>query len=203
MTVTQTGSMTPTPDGRAFSEQLHRIREVHIEVESILQSLAALQEASPCVRCTNVCCKEAFCRESLDSDFLRFLLGPRVEGYNVDAGWYVPGSGCRLGYGRPLVCYEYFCEKFDTQDWTRLRQLSRAFKTLYAHAFAGQHMLVVKDIGRITTHRLDIIHARLETLKERANAELRRSLSEKLGGHATRSPVDPPGFPDPGSVQPE
>jgi hypothetical protein len=203
MTVTLTGSRTPTPDGRAFSEQLYRIREAHIEVESILQSLAALQEDNPCARCTNVCCQEEICRESLDSDFLRFLLGPRVEGYNVGAGWYVPGSGCRLGHGRPLVCYEYFCTKFDTQDWTPLRHLSRAFKTLYAHACAGQHMLVVKDISRMTAHRLNIIHGRLENLRERANAELRRSLSEKLGGHATRSPVDPPGFPDPDRVQPE
>jgi hypothetical protein len=179
--MTATSSRTPIPDGREFSEQLHRIRDVHLEVESILQSLAALQEDQPCASCTNVCCKEVFCRESMDSDFLRFLLGSRVEGYNVDAGWYAPGSGCRLSHGRPLVCYEYFCDKFEAQNWTRTRQLSHALKTLYANAFAGQHMLVVKDISRITAHKLDIIHDRLENVREMANAALRRSLSEKLG----------------------
>jgi len=181
MTKTQAGLSTSTTAGRAFSEQLYRIRDVHIEVESILQSLAALRDENPCASCTNVCCKEVFCRESIDSDFLRFLLGPLVDGYSVNAGWYVPGSGCRLSYGRPLVCYEYFCEKFETQDWTQPKQLSRALKTVYAHAFAGQHILVVKDISRITAHKLNIIHGRLEKLRGMANEALRRSLSEKLG----------------------
>lgn len=192
MTRTRTSSRTPAPDGRTFSEQLYRIRDIHIEVESILQSLAALQDDNPCAGCASVCCKEVMCRESLDSDFLRFLLGPLVEGYSVDAGWYVPGSGCRLSYGRPLVCYEFFCARFEAQDWAQPRQLSRALKTLYANVFAGQHMLAVEDIGRITASKLNIIHARLENLREMANAALRRSLCEKLGMLATGSSADPP-----------
>lgn len=180
MTKPQASSSTPTPAGRVFSEQLYRIREVHIEVESILQSLAALQDDVPCASCASVCCKEAMCRESVDSDFLRFLLGPVAEGYSVDAGWYVPGSGCRLSYGRPLVCYEFFCEKFESQDWTQPRQLSRVLRKVYANAFAGQPMLVVEDISRITAHRLDIMYGRLENLREMANAALQRSLSERL-----------------------
>jgi len=183
MTRTRKNVNPPTIADRAFSEQLYRIRDIHIEVESILQSLAALQDDTPCASCTSVCCKEVMCRESLDSDFLRFLLGPRVEGYSVDAGWYVPGSGCRLSYGRPLVCYEFFCEKFEAQDWSQTKQLSRALKKVYANAFAGQHMLVVEDISRITANKLNIIHARLENLREMANAALRRSLGEKLGMH--------------------
>ncbi|MBI3432433.1 MAG: hypothetical protein HY018_09515 [Hydrogenophilales bacterium] len=187
------GTLIGAADTKAFSEQLYRIREIHIEVEAILQSLAALQDDVPCARCTSVCCREVMCRESVDSDFLRFVLGPRVEDYEVNDGWHVPGSGCRLGYGRPLVCYEFFCERFDAQDAAQLRQLSRAFKTLYADVFAGRHMLAVADIRRITANKLDRIHNRLETLRERANAALRRSLGEKLGLQATSRPVDPPG----------
>lgn len=175
--------------GRTFSEQLHRIRDLHIEVESILQSLAALQDDPPCASCRSVCCKEVMCRESIDSDFLRFVLGPLVEAYHVDAGWYEPGSGCRLSYGRPLVCYEYFCDAFQAQDGSQLKQLSRALKTLYASARGGQHILAVEDIGRVTANKLNIIHGRLENLREVANAALRRALSERLGmpsnGHAS------------------
>jgi hypothetical protein len=184
---------------RVFSEQLHRIRDLHIDVESILQSLAALQEDNPCAGCTSVCCKEAFCRESMDSDFLRFVLGPRVDGYSVNAGWYVPGSGCRLSYGRPLVCYEYFCEKYETQDVNSIRQLSRALKTVYANALAGQHILVVDDVSRISANTLRIIHDRLEALRDRANAALRQSLNERLGVKSTSGPVDDPGVLVPGS----
>ncbi len=42
-------------------------------------------------------------------------------------------------------------------------------------------MLVVEDIGRITASKLDRMHARLESLREAANAALRRSLGRKLG----------------------
>jgi hypothetical protein len=180
MPKTPAGSSAPTAARRAFSEQLYRIREIHIEVESILQSLVALQDDTPCARCASVCCREVMCRESMDSDFLRFLLGPRAGDYSADAGWYVPGSGCRLSHGRPLVCYEYFCERFGTQDSAEARQLSRAFKRVYANAHAGQHMLVVEDIGRITARKLNLIHARLVELKGMANAALRRSLGKKL-----------------------
>lgn len=165
---------------RVFSERLHQIRGVHIEVESILQSLATLHDENPCSSCSKVCCKEVLCRESIDSDFLRFVLGPRLDDYSVNDGWHVPGSGCRLGYGRPLVCYEYFCEQFDTQDVSSTMQLSRAFKMVYAQAFAGQHILVVEDISRISANRLRIIHGRLEALRDQANVALRHALNERL-----------------------
>ncbi|MGE5318745.1 MAG: hypothetical protein ACM3KD_01060 [Hyphomicrobiaceae bacterium] len=138
-------------------------------------------DENPCATCADVCCMEAFCRESITSDFLRFLLGPQVGGYDSAAGWYVAGSGCRLGHGRPLVCYEYFCEKFKTPQADSLRQLSRALKTVYAKALAGQHILVVEDIGRIGAARLRAIHDRLEALRALADAALRHALGERLG----------------------
>ncbi|HEX5676010.1 MAG TPA: hypothetical protein VFX83_11540, partial [Azonexus sp.] len=69
---------------------------------------------------------------------------------------------------------------FESQNWAEPRQLSRALKTVYANALAGQHMLVVDDISRIGENRLNIIRGRLENLREQANAALRRSLDEKL-----------------------
>lgn len=181
MTKRQENRRPPPLAGRAFSELLYRIRDVHIEVESILQSLAALQDEPPCARCTNVCCKETLCRESIESDFLRFVLDSRVEDYSASDGWYVPGSGCRLGYGRPLVCYEYFCEQFDAQAVSSVRQLSRALKTVYSHAYAGQHILAIEDISRISANKLGIMLGRLEKLRELANVELRRALGARLG----------------------
>jgi len=191
--MSKTHESPPAMAGKAFDELLQRIRDLHIDVESILQSLAALLDENPCANCTSVCCKETFCRESMDSDFLRFVLGHRAEAYSVDAGWYVPGSGCRLSHGRPLVCYEYFCEKFETQDARSIGQLSRALKTLYANAFAGQHILVVEDVSRIGANRLRIILGKLEALRDRANDALRQSLSVRLGVNSSRGPCDYPG----------
>lgn len=191
--MTQTPESPSTMTGRALDDWLHRIRALHIEVEAILQSLAASLDDNPCARCTRVCCREVFCRESVESDFLRFVLGPRVEAYDENAGWFMPGAGCRLSSGRPLVCYEYFCEKFDAQDVGTIRLLSRALKTLYANALAGRHILVVDDIGRIGAHRLRILHDRLEGLRDRANAALRQSLDARLRGISAGGAVDDPG----------
>ncbi len=162
--------------GREFSKQLHRIRDVHIELEYILQSLAELQNNNPCSMCTNVCCKEEICRESVDSDFLRFILGPLVNSYSSNQGWHIADAGCRLNYGRPLVCYEYYCGDFDIQNWTQLKQLAQAFKMVYSNAFAGQHILAVEDIARISKNKLRNIHAKLLTLRGVAEQELQRSL---------------------------
>jgi hypothetical protein len=190
MTKLQASESPPTMAGRVFSEQLHRIRDVHIDVESILQSLAALQNQNPCASCPHVCCKEVLCRESIDSDFLRFVLGSRVGDYSVSDGWLLPGSGCRLSYGRPLVCYEYYCEQFDTQEVSSVRQLSRVFKTVYANAFAGQHILVVDDISRISANKLRIILGRLEALRDLANEALRHALGTQMSRPSSHGPAE-------------
>lgn len=190
--MTETRESPPTMRGRALDAWLHRIRGLHIEVEAILQSLAASLDDNPCARCTRVCCREVFCRESVESDFLKFVLGPRVEAYDENAGWFMPGAGCRLSYGRPLLCYEYFCEKFDSPDAGTIRQLSRALKTLYANALGGQHILVVDDIGRIGARKLRTLHDRLEGLRDRATAALRQSLDARLCGKSAGGAVGDP-----------
>ena len=187
---------------RIFSEQLYRIREVHIEVETLLQSLAALQGKNPCASCANVCCKEPLCRESIDSDFLRFVLGTRIRDYSATDGWYVPGSGCRLEYGRPLVCYEYFCARFDEQEVDTLKQLSRALKTTYRNVYAGRHMLVVDDITRISATRLRILLDRLENLRTLAQTALRHAHKQQSGTHADGHPVRMHGTSVPGWKRP-
>jgi hypothetical protein len=192
MIKTQKDGTTPDRAGRVFSAQLHRIRDAHIEAEAILQSLAALQTDNPCARCANVCCKEALCRESIDSDFLRFVLDAKVDDYSASDGWYVPGSGCRLSYGRPLVCYEFFCEQFDTQEISSRRQLSRAFKQVYARAYADQHILTVDDISRISEHKLGIILGRLQSLTGMANEALRHALGKRYAVQAISGQGDRP-----------
>lgn len=196
MTDSQARPDAPPPADRALSEALWRIRDLHVELESILQSLAALRQASPCAGCASVCCREVFCRESVESDFLRFVLGPRADGYSARSGWHDPASGCRLSHGRPLVCYEFLCGEFDGPEWTALRQLSRAFKRVYVQVRAGRNLLVVDDIGRVGAGRLAVVQHRLEKLREQANAALRGALDDTFGPHAGRDGPPQPGVPE-------
>ena len=149
---------------------LAAIRDRHIEIEALLQALGRQQAAPICATCTAICCREAMCRESLDSDFLRHILGRRQEDYDAQQGWLEPGRGCRLTYGRPLVCYEFFCERFDAAGVSGLHRLARRFKTLYARVQGGRHMLEIDDIQRIPPARLARVLADLEQLAGEAAA---------------------------------
>ncbi len=180
--------MTKTPDslsihpivGNDVSEYLYQIRDAHIEIEYLLQSLSEHFEDNPCKTCTDVCCNEKICRESVDSEFLRFILGPQLNNYGANLGWFEPNSGCQLKYGRPMVCYEYFCDKFQTQGHKRLQTLSRELKSVYSKAFAGQHILEVQDIKKISVNKLKIILGRLQKLSDAANEALRQQVRTLL-----------------------
>jgi len=116
--------------GRALDDWLHRIRALHIEVEAILQSLAASLDDNPCARCTRVCCREVFCRESVESDFLRFVLGPRVEAYDENAGWFMPGAGCRLSSAGPWCAMNTFARSSMRRMWARSATVPRTQNAL-------------------------------------------------------------------------
>ena len=160
--------------GEALSEYLDQIRDAHIEIETLLQSLLGNFEDIPCKTCRDVCCNETICRESVDSDFLRFISGPQLNHYCGNLGWFEPGLGCQLKHGRPIVCYEYFCEKFQNQEHKQLQMLSRELKHVYAKAFAGQHVLEVNDIQTISVNKLKAILGRLQKLRDDADEALRQ-----------------------------
>ncbi len=96
---------------KEYHNYLHTLRVVHIAIEKILQQIISKQTAESCSKCDKVCCNVEICKESIDSAFLRFILGPEITKYRDDTGWYMSGMGCRLEFGRLLICYEYLCSR--------------------------------------------------------------------------------------------
>ncbi|GHC08702.1 hypothetical protein [Cerasicoccus arenae] len=147
---------------------LEKIRALHIEIERQLQHIGQVNAQPHCAVCTSVCCKESFCRESVDSAFLRFILGQRADEYDDATGWFTPGQGCQLDHGRPLVCYEYFCNKFSTAELSQSHaSIARELRAIYANAHQGQHMLIIDDLSVITQPRLQRIADALQALRDR------------------------------------
>ena len=142
---------------------LLEIRNIHIKIEHYLQQLAQRNSSAHCSVCTNICCNEEICSESINSDFLKFILNDKASEYNKSHGWFNHSSGCTLKFGRPLVCYEYFCSKFesDTESNT-LQNISKEFSDLYAKVYRNQHILEIDNISSIPDNKLIKLLSKLE-----------------------------------------
>ena len=155
------------------SSLLARIRDKHILIENLLQQIGNRVSQTGCASCTKVCCEEGICRETVDSDFLRYILGDKIKEYDNQAGWFKQGKGCSLTYGRPLVCYEYFCSKFNgTNGVVDLQHLAKLFRQCYSKELGNRHILAVDDIQKIAVNKLARILGNLEQLDTLANEAL-------------------------------
>ncbi|MFT4579727.1 MAG: hypothetical protein ACI8PD_000690 [Nitrospinales bacterium] len=153
-----------------LSNILEEIKSIHIGIEKILQYISSQSSSATCSMCVNVCCKEDICRESIDSDFLRFILGRKATDYHKDNGWFDKKTGCQITFGRPLVCYEYFCSqlKSDVRVF-KLQQLSKEFVNVYSRVFRERHILEVDNINLIPMHKLTKTLQKLKDFKVKAN----------------------------------
>jgi hypothetical protein len=149
------------------------IRDKHILIESALQQIGYRVSQAECSSCAKVCCEEAICRETTGSDFLRYLSGVKISEYDRVAGWYKKDRGCSLTYGRPLVCYEFFCSGFgNTHGPVELQHLAGQFRQCYARVLGNRHILAVDDIRKISLHKLAKVLVNLERLEIAANEAL-------------------------------
>jgi hypothetical protein len=153
---------------------LHALKDVHVAIEGILQQITSVQTGESCSKCDNACCHVDICRESIESDFLRFILGPEVTKYRDDTGWHMPETGCRLKFGRPLICYEYLCSKVKNKRIDEPVQISRKIISIYSNVFERKHILEIEDVSKIKPHKLKQIIDELKTLKEEASEALKR-----------------------------
>jgi len=163
---------------------LVKIRDKHILIENLLQQIGNRFSQSGCASCAKVCCEEGICRETVNSDFLRYILGEKIKDYDNQTGWFKQGKGCSLSYGRPFVCYEYFCSKFDgTNGVVDLQQLARLFRQCYSKELGNRHILTVDDIQQIAVNKLAKILGNLEQLVALTNERLRGSESQTASQH--------------------
>ena len=87
--------------------------EAYIELERQVARLMARMFGDLCGICTVCCCRADICEEALQSAFLSHLLRRQgLDETQIDDrfGW-LETNGCRLEYGRPPICYAYYCDQ--------------------------------------------------------------------------------------------
>jgi len=128
-----------------------------------------------CNKCISRCCREEICKESIESSFLSVLIEKQRIPYDTKNGW-ISLSGCRLGFGRPKVCYEFFCEdilKSDLLIPAYILEIIKDFSLIGNKAYGNIHLLCIENLEIISSKKIDkMIHKICILMNKVANIRL-------------------------------
>jgi len=145
----------------------------YIELETQVRQLQADLFSKTCGLCTACCCRVDICEESIQSAFLSLLLKRQALGEEDMAdryGW-LDQHGCTLEYGRPPVCYAFFCDELLARlpdDETRdvVRVLGRLMEYIGENAVMDCHLVEIMDAGDLVHADFEALHGRLEIARQ-------------------------------------
>lgn len=143
-------------------ELQHAYKEVEIEIGKRIHDVSC----QFCQRCLSKCCKEQMCRESVESSFLARLTEQQQERYDAGHGW-LGAFGCRLKYGRPLVCHEFFCDQILNSgifDNSNLEQLIGEFVSIGKRSHKNNHLICVESLDSIPLTKIKKMICAIEDL---------------------------------------
>ena len=148
---------------------LETLLDDYIRLEKKIQALIAKVTGAYCRQCLGKCCKKEICREAIDSAFLALLVARQKVRFSDGSGWLGP-RGCRLDYGRPLVCYDYFCQdilKSPMLQLSGLQDIIKAFLAAGNRARSSIHLICLQDPDRLPLKKIEMISKKIEDLSER------------------------------------
>ena len=128
-------------------------------IEQSIQKLIAPIIRPVCVECAGSCCREEICRESIQSPFLKILVQTQGIAYDDRNGW-LADTGCRLRYGRPQVCYTYFCNDMLQKQPEQLQKVNAvisAFSASGDRALGGNHLISIEKLDELSCHNISNI----------------------------------------------
>jgi hypothetical protein len=152
--------------------KLEDLFEKYATLERQIQRTVSHASGRFCAQCSSQCCKEIYCKESIESPFLSTLIKKQKMTYHAKEGW-MSSSGCRLDYGRPLVCYDFFCDaisdslSFKAVD---IPKIVREFMAIGNKAHGNTHLICIDDLGIIASKKIDKIAQRIHSLTKKIAA---------------------------------
>jgi hypothetical protein len=140
-----------------FHHTLANLIERYVCLETQIQKLTARFSRQYCRECSGACCRDEICKESIQSPFLSTLVGMQKIRYHPTNGWQ-SAAGCRLDFGRPLVCHEYFCEEIvDSENFqnARIQDIIHRFVSIGSKARGNTHLLCIADLDILSPRKID------------------------------------------------
>ena len=169
-----------------MATELHRILKEYAAFEKTVRKQIAAVCAPQCSICKSVCCGAEFCRENLDSPFLRQISskGHPERAFLKGRGW-LTSTGCALSIGRPPVCYQFNCNKIiDDLPDDRQRYLFKVLSNLVPYVgkrlLGARHLVEIMDPVQLKKVKLERFARRLTEAREALDAVQSYSRSGSL-----------------------
>lgn len=148
--------------GANLRDMFDRYIRLEKEIQKLIHPLSQLH----CSKCSGKCCSEQICKESTESVFLSMLVERQIVQYDNRNGW-IGTSGCRLEYGRPLVCYEFFCENITNSSFfktSNIQTIINDFGSIGKNAHSNIHLICLDDLHVLSTKKIEKIYNKVNLM---------------------------------------
>lgn len=154
-------------------QTIEQLLQPYAELEISVRTLMTELFSDTCGLCTACCCRADICEEACHSAFLSLLLERQgVSPADMDdrIGW-LDLNGCTLVYGKPPICYEYFCDQLlarlpDDEARLAARVLGKLMDHVGKDAGDGCHLVEIMNPADLDKVSVDAVSLRLEEAKE-------------------------------------
>lgn len=131
---------------------IDKMLKAYAELEFSIRNLMTELFSDTCGMCTACCCRADICEEATASAFLSLLLkkqGLSDRDMDEKYGW-LDLHGCSLEYGRPPICYAYYCDQLlsrlpDDESRFSARILGNLMQHIGDNALGGWHLVEIMD----------------------------------------------------------
>jgi hypothetical protein len=148
---------------------IEAILEPYAELEQDVRQLMVELFSETCGMCTARCCRADICEEVAQSAFLSMLLEKQdlASGDMDDRYGWLDTYGCSLEYGRPPVCYTYFCDELlarlpDDEARLTAQVLGRLMNHIGKDALGDWHLVEIINPDDLDKVQTDEVFQRLE-----------------------------------------
>jgi hypothetical protein len=106
----------------------------------------------------------------MKSAFLTLLVKKQKVRFDPRKGWTGP-SGCRLAFGRPLVCYDFFCDAiskngpFQAADIT---EFIHEFVSIGNRAHGATHLICIDNLECVSRKKIKKMKKKIDSLLKRS-----------------------------------
>lgn len=150
-------------------DTLAKLVDEYAVLENEIREMMVHLFSETCGMCTACCCRADICEEAAESAFLSLLLekqGLSEQDMDDRFGW-LDLHGCTLSFGRPPVCYSFFCDELmDRLHDSEVRFAAGVLGKLIHHigqrALGGWHLVEIMDREDLQRINFDRLFKRLE-----------------------------------------
>ncbi|MBN2162350.1 MAG: hypothetical protein JXR25_01350 [Pontiellaceae bacterium] len=148
---------------------IDQFTESYIELETAISERMQTLCTESCGLCTACCCRADICEETLCSAFLRRIMEhAEINPSDIDDryGW-LEQDGCSLAFGRPPICYAFFCDELlarmpDEESRWVTQVLGRLLIHVGDEVLSGAHLVEIETDNTLENLNWETLAKRIE-----------------------------------------